>query len=166
MNPICQSHQPQSPASVNDQATASTISEVRLEQPQLPMTARAIAASMMQNGAADHAHLPAVAAEPIPATASPLEVVAAGSAPAVTDGVESAPDTAGEPPVSNGGLDDGPKGETEETSPVADKQQKPAVIAGDDGANNGHRDKRHKKDRKHKKKSKKEKRSRHSDSED
>ena len=154
------------PASVNDPATASITPEVRPEQPQVPMTARAIAASMKQNGAGDHAHVPTIAAEPIPATASPLEVVAAGAAPTVTDGIGSALDTAGAPPVSNGGLDDGSQGGTAEKSPGADKQQKMAVTAEDDGAKDGHRDKRHKKDRKHKKKSKKEKRSRHSDSED
>ena len=146
-----------------DAQGAAGSSDVKSGPSQAPMTARAIAASIAQNRCTDQAH---VAADPIPAEASPMDVVASGNAAAAANGIEPVQPPASEAILSSGGGADGIRDGTAEEPQEAGRQDDPGVAAENLEAKDGHRDKRHKKDRKHKKKSKKEKRSRHSDSDD
>lgn len=143
--------------------TAAGSSDVKSGPLQAPMTARAIAASIAQNGGMEQAH---VAADPIPAAASPMDVVASGNAAAAANGIEAVQPPPGAAIVSSSGVAGGIKDVATDESLDIGKQEEPAVTPEDHVSKDGHRDKRHKKDRKHKKKSKKEKRSRHSDSDD
>lgn len=146
-----------------DAQAAAGRSDVKPGPTQAPMTARAIAASIAQNRGTEQAR---VAADPIPAEASPMDVVASGNAAAAANGIEAVQPPAAEAILSSGRVADGVEDGTAEEPQEAGKQGDPGVTTEDHGSKDGHRDKRHKKDRKHKKKSKKEKRSRHSDSDD